>query len=567
MISFFNRATNSVAAAAFILAAATLLSSLFGLVRVRVLAGLLGAGQEYDIFLAAFRVPDFIFHIVLGGAISVGFIPVFVEYFTKDKNEAWDIARSFFVLTALATMVLAGVAFVLMPLLVDAIVPGFTDEQKGEVAMLSRIMLISPILLGMSAIFSGILHSLRKFVLYAIAPILYNLGIIFGAVVFYPVWGISGIAWGVALGALLHISIQAVASFNAGFRFALPRKIFHTAVLRIIKLAVPRALGLVAYHINLLAITAIASTLAAGVLAIFSLASYLQYLPISIIGTSFATALFPALASAAAKHENATYLAHLSRALRNVMFLVLPASALIYILRIYIVRIVYGTGAFDWEDTRLTAATLGLFSFGIFFYAMTPLFAKAFYARQNTRTPVLATTAGFITNIGLAALFAYVVFPQGILVGGLARMLRVEDLPDVSVLALPLAFSLSGVVALVLIASAFFKERRNRPIGPEVGNAFARIGLASIITGLVAWVMLQVFQGFGTLDTFTAVRIGLQAGWALFISVGVYFLIALIFRFPELSVLRDLINTRFRKARIPKEHAPIHPEDQGSVSS
>jgi len=549
MFTLFNTATLSVPRAALILASAALLSRILGLLRDRIFASTFGAGEELDIYFAAFRVPDLIYSIVIGGAISAAFIPVFISHFAKDSQEAWEIARSFFYFIVAGTILLAATFFVIMPFVASLIAPGFDEGSRNLMTTMSRIMLLSPIFLGMSAVFAGVLHSFRKFFIYSLAPIFYNLGIIIGALFFTDSMGVAGLAWGVALGAFLHMVVLLPVTLMSGFSFSPPRPLYHPALLRIFRLMIPRTIGLAAFQINLWVITAIASTLVAGSLTIFNLANNLQYIPIGIIGISFATAVFPALSQSFTKKNYREYLNEFSRTFRLVLFLVIPISVLFFILRAHIVRIVLGSGRFGWEDTRLTAAAVGAFSIGIFAYTLAPVIARAFYAREDTKTPVIANTIGIAVNIALSLIFIYVLLPQNAFLALLGRWLRVDDLDSKTIIVLPVAFSIAGIVALILLLAAFLKNSDNRPIMPDLASAFVRVSIASLIAGFIGWLILQVFEPVlpAVEVVGTTIRIATQASVAAAAFTIVYFSFAFIFRFEELSELMTFVRNKLGK--------------------
>src|SRR3989344_4038981 len=316
-LNSINKSSATVAGAAFVLSISLFASRLLGLVRDRILAGKLGAGIELDIYFAGFRIPDLIYSIVIGGAISSAFLPVFISYFKKSEKEAWQIASSFLYIALLGILFVCAIVYIFLPQIIDLVVPGFDKEYKAITVTMSRIMLLSPLFLGLSAVFSGILHSFKKFLIYSLAPIFYNLGIVVGALFFTDSLGVMGLAWGVALGAFLHILIQVPASVASGFRLYLPRQFFHPAIKRIVKLMLPRALGLAVLQINLWIVTAIASTLAIGSLTIFNLANHIQYLPIGIVGVSFAMAVFPTLSDSVSERRYKDYLQEFSKTLRS----------------------------------------------------------------------------------------------------------------------------------------------------------------------------------------------------------------------------------------------------------
>ncbi|MEX0870061.1 MAG: murein biosynthesis integral membrane protein MurJ [Candidatus Spechtbacterales bacterium] len=554
-LKLLNRSTSSVPFAALILAGSVLASRFLGLVRDAVLASKFGAGQDLDIYFAAFRVPDLVYNVIIGGAISAAFMPVFISFFTKDESEAWHVAKSFFYIALLGLIVTCAIMFALMPLIMHLVVPGFDADTRSAAASLSRIMLLSPLFLGLSAVFSGILHSFRKFFVYSLAPIFYNIGIIIGAVWFVEYVGLEGLAWGVALGAMMHMAIQAPVSFHSGFKLFPVRNLYHPAIKRIVKLMIPRTIGLAAYQVNLWVITAIASFIGFGALSVFTFANNLHYLPIGIIGTSFATAVFPALSQLFSEDKYKKYLFELSSALRSVLFLVFPISILILVLRIYIVRVVLGFGQFDWEATRLTAAALGAFSIGIFAYALAPIVSRAFFARENTVTPVIASVIGFFVNILLSVFLIFILFPKNGVFEFLAVLLKVDDIEGAAVIGLPLAFSIGGIVTLGLLLRSFFKDKNNKAISKEIYSAFLRIIPAGLFSGGVAWLMLRAFLLFGVTELQLQTRpfLILQASFAATVAMTVYFLLAYIFNFKELQVIISYIKKKLKKVDIPQE--------------
>src|SRR3990167_3192457 len=253
--SKINKSSNSVASSAFILATSLLASRILGLVRDRIFASRFGAGIELDVYFAGFRIPDLVYSVIIGGAVSSAFIPVFISHFTRNKKEAWDLARAFLYVVSVGIILVCGVMYFFMPSIMNLVVPGFSPEYKVLAVAMSRIMLLSPLFLSISAVFSGVLHSFRLF--------------------FTSRMGIFGLAWGVALGAFLHLLIQVPASISAGFSMGWPRKIFSRGLRKIMSLMLPRAFGLAAIQVNLWIITAIASTLSVGSLTIFNLANHL----------------------------------------------------------------------------------------------------------------------------------------------------------------------------------------------------------------------------------------------------------------------------------------------------
>jgi len=528
--------SNSLASAAFIIAAAGVASRLLGLLRDRVLASHFGAGDTLDVYYAAFRVPDLIYNLLILGALSAAFIPVFTGLIARDEEkEAWEVVNIFLTTAILFLLVLAGIFSIFAPWLVKLITPGFSREKMQSVITLTRIMFLSPIFLGVSGIFGGILNSFRRFLIYSIAPLLYNLGIIFGALFFVKPFGIAGLAWGVVLGAALHMAIQYPNVKLTGMKY-FPRLDFKNKNLRrIVKLMIPRTMGLAVTQVNLLVITIIASTLSAGSLAIFNFANNLQSAPLGFLSVPFVLAIFPTLSHLAAREKWDEFAVNFSKVFRQILFFIVPASVLMLVLRAQIVRIVLGAGKFDWEDTILTFQALGIFSVSLFAQCLVPLLARAFYAIHNTRIPFYTGIAAEFVNLVLAL--------------WLSRMF--------GILGLVWAFSAASIVnmfLLILILRRKFDDLDDKKIIAVV----LRITAAALAAGLVAQ-LVKYFASFRVnLDTFVGVFAQFAA--ASVAGIAAYLVLSWIFKLEELAYLKTFLFSRLRRP-----HQPL-PEDPTEAS-
>ena len=539
MFRFLRIRQRGVERAALLLGVAALASRFLGLLRDRIFAAEFGAGDTLDIYFAAFRIPDLIYNILIAGAISAAFIPIFLEVHKKQENYAWRVASNFLNIMTVFLLALGALGFVIMPYLVYLIAPGFEGEKREMTIFLSRIMLLSPILLGISAIFSGVNQSFHRFIPYALAPIFYNVGIIFGALVLVPIWGISGLAWGVVAGAIMHMAIQFPSALFAGFTFVPVFSLRLYEFGRMARLIVPRAFGLVAVQINLWVMTAIASLLSVGSIAIFNFANNLQYLPIGIVGISFAVASFPALSRSVSEKKQQEFLETFSRVVRQILLFAIPLSVLMFVLRAHVVRVVLGSGAFGWEETRLTAALLGIFAFGIAAHSIIPVIARAYYATQDTKTPVLINIGGLALNILLSLLFVFVLLQDGI-AGALSGVLDVGDLANIPLLGLPLAFSISGMVtalALLLVFFARYKGGYRR----EIVDSSIRLTLLSLVAGVAAFWSLRIILAVVPLEQDTFVGIFIQGAGAGFVGLALYVAGIFLLRYPEAQFLRRFL--------------------------
>lgn len=533
----FNQQINSITVAAALVAISSLASRLLGVIRDRILAGQFGASTTLDIYYAAFRIPDLIFNLIVLGALSAGFVPIFtslIKDFSCEKKsdcdgennkEAWDLANNVlnFLLIGLGALSLLGIIFA--PLLTSLITPGFSAEDQATTSALTRIMFLSPLFLGISGIIGGALQSFKRFFVYSLAPIFYNFGIILGALYFINWWGLSGLAWGVVLGAFLHMAIQIPSVYQLGFRYQL--KIIWTDLntWKIWKMMVPRTMSLAISQINLVVITIIASSLSSGSLSIFNLANNLQSFPIGIFGISFAIAAFPSLAAAAYDREKLS--ANFSQTMRQILFFIVPATVLIITLRAQIIRVVLGSGNFDWQDTVLTMNTLGFFALSLFAQATIPLLTRVFYARQNSSTPFYLGLFTVFLNIVLSFILA----------------------PKMGVAGLALAFSLANILNFLLLWLFLYFSVGHLDIS-NILNSVLKFTASAVGAGLAAQVMKLVVWPFIDMTKFSGVFIQLSA--SALVGTLVYALACYMFKSEELFGFLAALKNRwpFRKVKI-----------------
>lgn len=437
-------------AAAYILGGAALLSSVLALLRDRLLAHTFGAGPELDLYYAAFRIPDMLF--VGVGSLVSAFVLI-PEIKRRNENARAFIDSVCIGFAVLAVCVSACAAF-FAPRILEFLYPAFAAGGQFEtLVLLARIMLLQPILLGMSNIAAAVTQARGRFVLYAASPLLYNLGIIIGIVTLFPAFGLSGLALGVVLGACLHLAIQIPSVLRDGYFRGIPRMrigdLFATS-----SVSVPRALALSLSQISFIGLTSLASMLTVGSVAVFTFAYNLYNVPLAIIGASYSVAAFPVLADRFARGDIPAFVAQVSTAARHILFWSFPAFALVVVLRAHIVRVVLGSGEFDWTDTRLTAACLALFSVGLIAQGLTLLLVRAYYASGRTLTPLLVAAFSTVLTVATAA-SALGLLDVPLFSDFVEVLFRVEGLSGSAVLALPFAFSFGAVASLVLLMSHF----------------------------------------------------------------------------------------------------------------
>jgi putative peptidoglycan lipid II flippase len=449
---------SSIASAAVVIALAGLASRFLGLIRDRVLASEFGAGAELDMYNAAFRAPDLIYNLVIFGALAAGFIPIFTGLLKKEDDEkysankqAWDLVNNVINVFAMILIAVCVILFIFADKLVPLIAPGFSASQMATTVSLTRLMFLSPIFLGLSGIIGGVLQTYKRFLAFSLAPIMYNLGIITGALLLVPYLGIYGLVVGVVAGAFLHFIVQVPVAVKLGWRYKFIFNLKDKNLREIFRLMIPRVIGLAATQLNLFVVTIFGSLLAAGSISIYNFANNLQSFPLGLIGLSFALAAFPTLSSAYAKKDYQEFNQRLASTFKLITFAIVPLTALFIILRIQIVRVVLGAGAFDWQATQLTADALGLFAVSLFAQCLIALLSRAFFARHNTFIPLVAGLAAAIVNIFLCYIL---VEPFGVL--GLALAFSISAILDFAVLMIVLRWHIGnwGEARIVL---AFLK--------------------------------------------------------------------------------------------------------------
>jgi len=535
---FLNSSTNSIGGATGILAISSIISGLLGLLTDRLLASHFGAGLETSIFFAAFKIPDLVYNVLISGGILVAFLPIFTEYFSEDKDKAWQMTNYVLNIFSFLLISISLVLFILAPYLMKFITPGFTEEGKSIAVLLTRLLLIQPIFLGLSNIFSGILQYFNRFLIYGLAPIFYNLGIISGILFLAPSFGIFGVGLGVLLGAFLHLAIQIPSSINCGFYYRFLFDFKYPAIKRIFTLMVPRIFAISANQINVIVITAIASTITMGSIAIFNFSNALQGFPITIVGISLATAAFPTFSRLWVNGQKKEFAEKLSLILRQILFLITPATILIYLLRTQIVRLILGTGRFGWDDTRLTAASLGLFALSIFASTLIPFLIRAFFSFQDTKTPTVVAFIAAALSIGFSFLFKSILSSPNFLSKLTADFLRLHGIENIAVIGLPLAISIAAIIQFILLLYFLYKKIGDFGV-KEILISLKKILIAGILMTGSTYFLIKILASFVNMQTFLGIF--LQTMVAILFGILIYLLIAFYLKSPEVKIIRSAI--------------------------
>lgn len=426
---------SSIRGASLILMITLTASNVLGVIRDHFLAQKIPT-DRLDIYYAAFRLPDLIFNVLILGSIAAAFVPVYSKYIKeKGDEEANEMAQATISVGLLAVTIALVIMFFAMGGLMKLLVPNFSSQKMAETVNMARWLLVSPFIFTLSYFFGGVLNARKRFLAYSIAPLFYNLAIITGVILFADTLGVKGVIIGVISGALLHMLIQLPSVLQVGLKPALRFDFANTGVKRVIRLMIPRAIGLGANQILLFAFTGFASYVP-GAIAIYNLTDNIQTVPSVIFGNSLATAAFPTLSglSLDIKEEKERFVGVFNRSVRAALFFLIPSTAVIFVLRAQIIRLILGYGFFGWSDTKAASAALGFFALSVVAQGLIPIITRSYYAMHDTRTPMKISVASILTSVVLGYLFSRQIIPFGSTVAGLA-----------------LAFSVGSWVNLILL--------------------------------------------------------------------------------------------------------------------
>lgn len=542
--------------AAYLLAGLTLASQALALLRDRTFAHMFGAGPVLDLYYAAFRMPDLVFALVSSLVSAYLLIPLITGMDREATRQLLSESATF--LLGLGGFICVIFA-IFMPQILTFLYPNFvTSSHQASFVLLARILLLQPILLGLSGVLASVTQVHRRFTLFALSPVLYNIGIIFGTLVLYPRMGLPGIGIGVVIGAIAYVSVNIPVVIAAGVfpRFRIPT---FATMLPVVRNSMPRSLALGMSSITALVLTAIASRLGTGAVSVFTLAGNLEAVPLALIGASYAVAAFPALSAASALEDRGEFTRILSASARHIILWSVVFLGLIVVLRAHLVRVILGTGAFDWNATRLTAALLAVFTVGLVAQGLGLLFSRALYAvRQSWWPLVYQFMAGALTVL-LAIIF--LAMPPTGFPASLAVLLRVGDVPGTSILLLALAATLGQIFL------AFLSLRALRGVAPNLAPLLVRPlidgSVAAVSGGAVAYATLAFEGGIAPLTTLASVFTqGFVAGMAgLVVSALTLFFMKNEEFLVMVHALLRLVRVRGARSAIlvPSAEEPIQP--------
>lgn len=552
----FTKPQETILSAASLIMMMIIFSRLIGLIRLRVLAHFF-VDTELTLFFAGFRLPDLVFEVLTLGALSSAFIPVFTAEFKKSERVAWETASRTLNIGLLVFLFFAALFGSFAPSLYKIIAPGFTDEQTLQIAYLARIVFAAQGFFVVSYAMTGVLESLKRFLIPAMAPLFYNLGIVIGTIMLAEDWGITAPAIGVVIGALGHFLIQLPFAYRLGFRFGIsinPTR----GVKKIGKLALPRIFELLILQLSKMVELFLASIISLASYTYYTFAYSAQALPVGLIGLSIAKAALPTLSSQT--DELAKFKKTLLKTLYQVLFLIIPMASILIVLRVPAIRLLFGTNLFDWEATIQTGFVLSAFAVGIPFQAANLLLTRSFYALQDTRTPVKVSLVG--TAITVLSGF-FLVYYLGLPTWGLAASYAAGQIFQAVALYVLVSKQLNG--GKIFHLTPVFKS-----IAAAVVSAFSMYYVLKLFDRSV-WVKQISFLGSDVvksinfeafvLDTRYTSNLIILTSITAALGIIIYLIMAYLLRIKELYAIIALFK------RLPKAKSLKQEEETISVTS
>lgn len=512
--NFLVRPQSNIFSAAVIIALTYAVSMVLGIFRERILVSRFFpcCRAELDSYYAAFRIPDIIFQLIVIGALSSAFIPVFSDRLAKDQKEAYSLSSSLINIFLLFFLILCVIIYFFAKPFSQLIAGGFADSQINLMAGMTRVMLLAQIFFLVSSFFSAIVQTQRRFLIPSLSPIVYNLGIIFSILLLSNRLGIWSAVFGVVLGAFLHLLIQIPLLLKLGYKYNFVFDFKNYGVRKVIRLMIPRTLALAASQFETTYSVFLATSLVSGSLTIYNLAQRLVDLPVRLLGTSVGQAALPTLSNSLAQGKKEEFKKIFSQSLNQILYLAFPVTALFLVLRVQAVRFAYGAKSFPWVATLTTGRTLAVIVLSIFSQSAVQLLVRGFYAFHDTLIPFLISIISVLLNVSLS-----IYFVKGLGLG---------------IFGLALSFSISNFVNFLLLL-IFFQFGKEKFLAKTDILSWLKMITASLLSALAAWILLRVLDKyvFDTTRTIPLLCLTIVCGS---VGTGVYLLFSLIFKIEEM---------------------------------
>ncbi len=519
---------DSVVRSAMVVMLAMIISRVLGYIRDIIIYAQIGQNSYTDAYNAAFKIPDCIYMILVGGALSAAFIPVVSSYLARgEKENVWKFTSVVINVISGLMLSLVIIAYIFAPQFIGFYVSGFDAETIHLTVVLTRIMLIQAMLMALAGICQGILQSFKIFTPTAVGSVVYNFGIIvFGAAFsgliekHFPGYGITAFSLGVVAGAFGNFVVQAQALRKVGMKYHLSFDLRNRGFQKMIVLMLPVFISLGATQINLFVNAGLASYLQPGLLSALNTAQRLMQLPISIFAVSIAMAVFPVLSREAALNQLEDFRKDFAYGIRTILFIMIPFTALLIALGVPFIRLLYEVGKFTSGNTQAVAFALYFYSIGIFAQGCIQVQNRAFYAFQDTKKPVLVAVSGVAINLILSFL----------LIGKLQQG------------GLALAFSVAGICNMIFLF-LLLKRKIGRIGLKEIGVSALKTLIASVIMAAVAFAVAYASEAFFGVANKGSQMLQLFAGGSA--GLLVFFVLARWMKMPETETVLRTLKKRF----------------------
>jgi len=503
-------------------------SRVLGLLRDRLLAARFPP-SELGVYYAAFRLPNMIFELLVMGALATAFIPVFTDYIdNKGIKEGFKMASSVINIGVILFGIFSIPIIIFTKEISFLLAPGFNEKQIELMSSFTRIMIIAqvfPLIIG--NFFTGILQSFRNFIIPSLAPVVYNLGIIIAIIVLSPVTGLYAPVYGVVLGAVLFVLIQVPFILKLGYHHSSYFSFSDKGTRNVGKLMLPRTLGLAVSQIDT-TIDLILSTLSgAGAVTVFNFALHLQQVPVGLFGASIAQATLPSLSSLYAQKNLAEYKKIFISSFQQILFLVIPISVILIVLRIPLVRLIFGaSNLFDWNSTVLTGKTLAFFSISLFAQSQIHLLARGFFALHDSKTPVIIGAITVALNTLLSILFILFL--------------------HLDIWALGLSTSIASILNMLLLL-IYLDIKVGTFSRLELFLPSFKIVLSGLVTGFFLYIPIKLLDQL-VFDTTRSINLLILTGISTTLGMSVYLFLAWFLDVPQVSIIAKLFG-RITKPR------------------
>ena len=528
---FLLKTQNTILSAAFVLFLSGAINSFLGFIKSRLLTNYFGVSTDLAIFYTADRIPNLIYSVLVVGALSTIFIPIFTSELKKSREKAFETASVIMNVTLGFFVLLALVIYIFSPQIIRLLLIGQFGETEIQLGVnLMRIMLLAQMILVAGSLLTSVLQSFKYFLLPALAPVLYNIGMIFGIFLLSERYGIYAPAYGVLIGSVLHFTIQIPAVIKTGFRFKLALNFNDKGLRDMMALVPPRIVSVFIANLIGTINNSLAILISAPSVIYLKFALQLQGFPVLLFGASIASASLPTLSSESDTDNIDKFKNTLVTSLHQMMYLVVPTSVMLLVLRIPIVRIVYGVSNFPWEATIATAQVLALFSLSIFSQSANYLLTRAFYALKDTLTPVKVSLVTIVINV-------------------LISLVMIVQL-KLPVWSVAFAFSLTSILDCLILLILLSKKLGGID-SQKLLMPFVKISVSAILMGITLYIPIKLLDQV-VFDTTRTINLVLLTGVATVSGMATYLFFTWIFRVEEVQLFYKLI----KKLNITKAPKP-----------